>query len=527
MKEAFFKSPGAMIGASLLFLLFILGLYAPFFASSVPIFAYYNGKFYFPIFRYLLFKGFYTKEIDLFFNSLIFTFPLFLIIFFLRKKLKSGFSVALFFVLCIQFALFSLSLINVVKDPLSNFHLKKLRDEEIAKKRSYDPLIGELAFLPSFEFEEKYFSNYERVSTLYQYKLKKKFDARLQSFREKFEKEYLRCAPTLFSLSNERDKETILRAKKRLLEIEPKVIQAKASLKPLQKASFAFLKSEERSLIEILNEDRKLNHEINFIEDKAKWLEKESGQLFALYPLFRPYHWEEDAGGSELFNRILPFQEVTRPNRKDLFSSLIFGIRISLVVGVMASVVALLIGIPFGLITGYFGGKCDLFLFRLIEVTESMPSFFMLLLIIAITHVKSIFLVIGALALFGWTSFARYIRAETLREREKAYVLASRAIGFKAPKILFSDILPNACFPVLALLPFAMMSAISAEAALSFLGLGEENSASLGVLMSEARAYFPGESYLLWPPAIIISILLICFALMGDGLRKSLDPRTR
>jgi peptide/nickel transport system permease protein len=93
-------------------------------------------------------------------------------------------------------------------------------------------------------------------------------------------------------------------------------------------------------------------------------------------------------------------------------------------------------------------------------------------------------------------------------------------------RIIFSHILPNAIPPLLTLLPFAIMGAITSEAGLSFLGLGEEGSCSWGVLMDEGRTAFPGESYLLWPPAILLTVLLIAIALVGDGLRDALDPKT-
>jgi peptide/nickel transport system permease protein len=104
-------------------------------------------------------------------------------------------------------------------------------------------------------------------------------------------------------------------------------------------------------------------------------------------------------------------------------------------------------------------------------------------------------------------------------------VEACKAIGFSNHSILFKQILPNAIPPVLTLLPFAIMGAISAEAGLSFLGLGEEGSTSWGVLMDEGRSAFPARAYLLWPPAIALTVLLVAIALVGDALRDFLDPK--
>jgi len=140
---------------------------------------------------------------------------------------------------------------------------------------------------------------------------------------------------------------------------------------------------------------------------------------------------------------------------------------------------------------------------------------------------KSIFLVIIVIGLFGWTGFSRYIRGEFFKQRNLPYVEACQSLGFRDNYIIFKHILPNAIPPVLTLLPFAVMGAITSEAGLSFLGLGEENSCSWGVLMDEGRTAFPAESYLLWPPAILLTVLLVAIAIVGDSLRDTLDPKLR
>lgn len=458
------------IAWTVLGVLFLLGLYAPLLASSQPLIAIYEGHIYFPLFRMLLFKGFYTKEIDLFFNALMFTFPLIVLLIVYRRSISSRYmSLALLSLLALQGGLFLVANTHLIRDPRAH-------------------AVSPSAPLASL-------SPYAKLEKLVEYKLHLLEHERLTPYRLAYERRNGKSAPTLYGLY---EKERV------------------ANLQQLH---------EEIALADSAQKKRTLEVERTGILAKEEWLKSESAQLFTLFTPFRPYHWEEDAGGSELFNQVLPFYEVTRPNRKDLMASLLFGIRLSIVVGVMATALAIAIGIPFGLLSGYLGGKVDLLLFRILEIWESMPSFFMLLLIIAITHVKSIFIVILTLALFGWTGFARFIRAETLRERSKAYVMAAHSLGFGSMRILFAEILPNAAFPLFALLPFSMMGAIAAEAGLSFLGLGEENSASLGVLMSEGRTFFPGESYLLWPPACIISLLLICFALIGDDMRNRFDPR--
>jgi peptide/nickel transport system permease protein len=241
---------------------------------------------------------------------------------------------------------------------------------------------------------------------------------------------------------------------------------------------------------------------------------------YRVMPLFSPYHWEEDPG--EGVKGYTP-----RINGKDLTSALIFGTRISLVVGILACGIALIIGLPIGAYSGYYGGRFDLVVCRFIEIWESMPAFFMLLFAVAILQSKSIFIVITLIALFGWTGFSRYMRGECLKQRALAYVEAGRAIGYSDTQLLFNEILPNAIAPIITLLPFAIMGAISSEAGLSFLGLGEEGSTSWGVLMDEGRSAFPARAYLLWPPAILLTILLVAIALVGDALRNILDPKSQ
>ena len=197
-------------------------------------------------------------------------------------------------------------------------------------------------------------------------------------------------------------------------------------------------------------------------------------------PLLSHFHWEDDAGGDQSLNQIVPWWELTRINHKDLLAALIFGVRISLIVGLAAVALALVIGIPIGALAGYYGGKLDILVSRLLEIWEAMPTFFMLLMVVAITQSKSIFIVIGVIGFFGWTGFSRYIRGEFFKQRNLPYVEACHALGFRNSYIIFSHILPNAIPPVLTLLPFAIMGAITSEAGLSFLGLGEENSCSLG-----------------------------------------------
>ena len=187
-------------------------------------------------------------------------------------------------------------------------------------------------------------------------------------------------------------------------------------------------------------------------------------------PLVRPFHWEDDAGGrSEPLNQHVHFWELTRINRKDLTAALIFGVRISGRRHLGRSL-ALVIGLPIGAFAGYYGGTFDIIVSRMLEIWEAMPTFFMLLMVVAITQSKSIFLIIAVIGIFGWTGFSRYLRGEFFKQRNLPYIEACRAQGFNDSRIIFSHIFPNAIPPVLTLLPFAVMGAITSEAGLSFLG---------------------------------------------------------
>lgn len=269
-------------------------------------------------------------------------------------------------------------------------------------------------------------------------------------------------------------------------------------------------------------------NKINYIQDRRRWVDEQTKQIHGMVmPLISHFHWEDDAGGSQALNQVIPWWDLTRVNRKDLLAALIFGIRISLSVGIIAVGIALVIGIPIGAFAGFYGGTFDIITCRLLEIWESMPTFFMLLIVVAMMQSKSIFIVITVIGLFGWTTFTRFIRGEFFKQRNLPYVEACRAQGFNDLYTIFSHILPNAMPPILTLLPFSIMGAITSEAGLSFLGLGEEGSCSWGVLMDEGRTAFPAESYLLWPPAILLTVLLVAIALVGDALRDSIDPKLR
>ncbi|MEM1282018.1 MAG: ABC transporter permease [Chlamydiota bacterium] len=533
-----------MVSLLVISLFCFVGVYAPFLASSKPIAVYYDGSWYFPLFRYLFYTGFFTKRIDLFFNILMFTLPAFILSFYLFKKAPRLRKLSLVALFCIQIGLFIYFSTGSIRDPAADPTMNAERQkvvQQVIKETGNAPL-------PSWDFDLKYMNDYAKLNMILRYNQRKNQHEKLMTYH----KDYQDAA-----LSRWADK----KAKKKQIEMLRKMGDSEQipSQSQLKQNIFENASKEDLGKIGVMpslyqmNKDHRdkrlklLNDTIQryrnegdtdsesyryavsqkrYIIDRYRWVTDQSQSIqFNIMPLIRPFHWEDDAGGEQSLNQFIGWTELTRINRKDLFAALIFGVRISLVVGVTAVALALAIGVPIGAFAGYYGGNFDIFVSRLLEIWESMPTFFMLLLVVAITQSKSIFLIVTVIGIFGWTSFSRYIRGEFFKQRNLSYVEACRASGFNDRYIIFSHILPNAFPPLLTLLPFAIMGAITSEAGLSFLGLGEEGSSSWGVLMDEGRMAFPGESYLLWPPAILLTILLIAIALLGDALRDALDPK--
>ncbi len=470
------------IALYIVFLFCLVAIYAPFLAASKPFVVQYDGTWYFPLFRYLCFKGYYTKGLDIFFNLLIFTAPLTAFFIYLsRNNLRAILKVIISFII-LQLSLFLFFLYGPITDPASNRQLNKERQEALVSHP-----------LPDWNFDLQYMTDYAKLNLILNYQQR--------LIQQKKLEKYLGDThlSTLWQQAKDNENKELVRFKK-ILDSTPE-----SSIEHQEAKAFS-----------------------DYIVQKRQWIEKEILKLHhEIMPLIRPFHWEDDAGGNQSLNSKVHFLELTRINRGDFIAALIFGVRISLVVGILAVMLSLLIGLPIGALAGFYGGTFDIIVSRLLEVWEAMPTFFILLMVVALMESKSIFLVIAVIGLFSWTSFSRYLRGEFFKQRNLPYIEACRALGFNDSRIIFSHILPNAIPPVLTLLPFAIMGAITSEAGLSFLGLGEEGSCSWGVLMDEGRLGFPNASYLLWPPAILLTILLVAIALIGDALRDALDPKMK
>lgn len=212
---------------------------------------------------------------------------------------------------------------------------------------------------------------------------------------------------------------------------------------------------------------------------------------------------------------------------RDILSRVILGARISLWVGIMTVGLAMLIGVPAGLIAGYLRGFMDSVIMRLVDVFLAFP---VIILAIAIVAVRGPGLnnVMIALTFVYWTTYARVTRGVTLVLREEDYVLAVRSMGASSLRIMFRHILPNAISPILVIASLGLGNAILAEAALSFLGLGiQPPQASWGSMLNFGMQFLRDAPHISIFPGMAIFITVLGFNLLGDGLRDALDPRLR
>jgi peptide/nickel transport system permease protein len=215
----------------------------------------------------------------------------------------------------------------------------------------------------------------------------------------------------------------------------------------------------------------------------------------------------------------------TDQGTRDVGVRLIFGTRVALTVGVIAVAIYVLIGIILGSTAGFFGGRVDLVIQRMIEIMMSVPSFFVILTVVAFVDKPTIFHIMVILGLIRWTGVARLVRGEFLKLRKQEFVTAAQALGYKRRRIIFEQILPNALGPVLVAAAFGVASCILVEATLSFLGLGDLTVPSWGQTIKEG--YATGAWHLILAPGFCIFLTVSALNLVGEGLRDALDPKLR
>ena len=211
---------------------------------------------------------------------------------------------------------------------------------------------------------------------------------------------------------------------------------------------------------------------------------------------------------------------------RDVFSRMLFGARISLLVGIVAVGIATLIGVILGAIAGYYRGWVDIVIMRLVDVMLSIPTFFLILAVIAFLtpSIWNIMIVIG---LTSWMGVTRLVRAEFLSLRGREFVMAAQTLGAKDGRLIFTHLLPNSLTPVIVSSVLGVASAVLVESGLSFLGLGvQAPQASWGNILTDGKEYIQFAWWLSLFPGLAILITVLGYNLLGEGLRDALDPRT-
>ena len=244
-------------------------------------------------------------------------------------------------------------------------------------------------------------------------------------------------------------------------------------------------------------------------------------------PVLTPYSYDD----MDLGNRLSPPSAAhllgTDEGGRDILTRLLYGARISLLIGVVPTVVSILIGAALGMIAGWRGGITDTVIMRLADIVLAFPSM-LLAMVIMFTLGDGLVNVFLTLALLNWAAVARVVRAETLQLKNTEYIEAARAIGVSGPVTLLRHILPN-CLPTLIVLfTLNVPAAILTESSLSFLGMGiQPPSASWGLMVNAGKNYLYSAPWICAAPGLIIMVAVLAFNFLGDGLRDALDPHQK
>lgn len=217
----------------------------------------------------------------------------------------------------------------------------------------------------------------------------------------------------------------------------------------------------------------------------------------------------------------------TDANGRDLLTRVFYGGQISLSVAIVATLVSLVIGVLYGAIAGYFGGRIDNLMMRFVDIMYSLPFMFMVILLMVVFG-RNILLIYAAIGAVEWLDMSRIVRGQVLALKRREFVEAAHALGVSSFKIVTRHLIPNAIGPVIIYVTLTVPKVILLESFLSFLGLGvQEPLTSWGVLISEGKDMMETAPWMLIVPSIFLATTLLCLNFLGDGLRDALDPKTR
>jgi oligopeptide transport system permease protein len=213
---------------------------------------------------------------------------------------------------------------------------------------------------------------------------------------------------------------------------------------------------------------------------------------------------------------------------RDLFVRTLYGVRISMLIGVLATLVSVFIGVAWGATAGYLGGRVDSLMMRVVDVLYALPYIFIVIILAAFFERGNILVLFLAIGAVGWLTMARIVRGQTLGLRRREFVEAAIATGVGTGSIILRHVVPNVLGPVIVYATLTVPQMILFESFLSFLGLGvQEPLASLGSLINEGAQEMESAPWMLLVPAGFLVLVLMCFNFLGDGLRDALDPRER
>ncbi|WP_232699126.1 ABC transporter permease [Brevibacillus daliensis] len=273
-----------------------------------------------------------------------------------------------------------------------------------------------------------------------------------------------------------------------------------------------------------------------FWQDVFKSLRKDrmamaGGTIIALFilvaifaPYLAPYNPYEVSLDLQFQKPSMEYWLGTDMFGRDVLSRIIYGSRISLLIGIVPSLITMLIGIIFGIIAGYFGRKTDFIIMTVSDMVLSFPSL-LLAMVVMYTLGASLLNIFIALSIVGWAGTARVVRAQTLSLKNKEFVESARAIGVKPSIIMIRHILPNCIPQLLVLFTLEIPGSILSEASLSFLGVGAQPPASSwGLMVSNGKEFLFNAPWVAISPGIAILVIVLAFNFLGDGLRDALDP---